>query len=154
MIFGGIQFILVLMQTENEEVNIAMGSRFRNFMSGRYGNDQLNRLMVVIAVIGAVLTWFLHSNITYIISIVFLILAYVRMFSRNIQQRSAENARYLEFKDRFLGIFRGRRGSWGQQSAYKIFICPGCGQKIRIPKGKGHIMITCPRCHTSFKKRT
>ncbi len=37
---------------------------------------------------------------------------------------------------------------------YKYFNCPNCNQKVRVPKGKGKIEITCPKCHTSFIRKT
>ncbi len=37
---------------------------------------------------------------------------------------------------------------------YKYFNCPNCNQKVRVPKGKGKIEITCPKCRTSFIRKT
>ena len=37
---------------------------------------------------------------------------------------------------------------------YKYFVCPGCGQICRVPKKRGKITITCPRCHASFDRRS
>ena len=31
-------------------------------------------------------------------------------------------------------------------------ICPTCGQEVRVPKGKGHIRITCPKCKGQFDR--
>ena len=41
-----------------------------------------------------------------------------------------------------------------QRKIYRIFYCPTCKQKIRAPKGKGKIQITCPKCKTEFIRRT
>lgn len=37
---------------------------------------------------------------------------------------------------------------------YKIINCIKCTTRLRIPKGKGNIVITCPKCKTKFKTRT
>ncbi|MCR5726512.1 MAG: hypothetical protein K6G24_03500 [Lachnospiraceae bacterium] len=37
---------------------------------------------------------------------------------------------------------------------YRIFDCPMCSQKLRVPKGKGKIEITCRRCGHVFIRRS
>lgn len=37
---------------------------------------------------------------------------------------------------------------------YKIINCPSCPSRLRIPKKVGNLVITCPKCKTSFKTRT
>ncbi|MFR9190485.1 MAG: hypothetical protein ACLVL7_09865 [Anaerotruncus massiliensis (ex Togo et al. 2019)] len=37
---------------------------------------------------------------------------------------------------------------------HRRFRCPSCGQKVRVPRGKGRICITCPRCRVEFVRRT
>ena len=32
--------------------------------------------------------------------------------------------------------------------------CPGCGNTLRVPKGKGKLYVTCPRCGERFIKKT
>ena len=41
-----------------------------------------------------------------------------------------------------------------QKKIYKFYTCGQCGQKVRVPKGKGKIEITCPKCRNTFIKRT
>lgn len=47
-----------------------------------------------------------------------------------------------------------RKAQQEANAGYRIFVCPKCSQKIRIPKGKGKIMVRCPKCGEEFAKRT
>jgi ribosomal protein L37AE/L43A len=37
---------------------------------------------------------------------------------------------------------------------HRYFKCPDCKTKLRVPKHKGKIIITCPKCKTEFKRKT
>lgn len=130
-------------------------SKFRDsmnsFMAGRYGNDNLNRFMLYVSIALLIVDMFVKSSILYLIPIVLLVIIYIRMLSRNVEARYAENERFLSIRDSFLGIFR--RGG-RSEAGYRIYVCPKCRQKIRIPKGKGKIRIRCPRCGHEFIKRS
>ena len=124
------------------------------FMSGRYGADQLSRFTLAVSLVLLVANIFTNLRIVYLAALVVLAWCYYRMFSRNIAKRSAENQKYLnavwKLKVRF-GKFRNRVV---QSKNYHIYKCPSCGQKIRIPRGKGKICITCPKCRTEFQKKS
>lgn len=133
-----------------------MKEKLQRFMMGRYGVDSLNKFMIVMALVLMILSMLTGSrgSILYLLSIVLLILTYVRMLSRNHYKRANENAKYLN-------ITRGFRGKLNKQKRYAnerkfnhIYTCPSCRQKIRIPKGKGKIMVTCPKCKTQFMKKS
>ena len=36
----------------------------------------------------------------------------------------------------------------------RYFICPRCRQTVRVPRHKGKIAITCPKCKERFERRT
>lgn len=123
-------------------------------MIGRYGMDQLGQFMIWFGIIAMLLSTFIRSSILSAVSFVILIICYVRMFSRNINKRYTENQKFLVWKDKFLGFFKNYKGQRGQNKKYHIYRCPTCKQKIRIPKGKGKICITCPKCHAEFIRRS
>ena len=50
-------------------------------------------------------------------------------------------------------IREGRTGDFRSEKPW-VFVCPTCKQKLRVPRGKGKISITCPKCATSFIKKT
>ncbi len=131
---------------------------FDNFMSGRYGSDNLSRFLLGVCLVCLVLSFFVLPGFFYVLALAALIWGYYRMLSRNCVARSEENEKYLEIKDNLLGRFQ----KTGQQASkrasetkdYHIYKCPSCGQKIRIPRGKGKICITCPKCGQEFQKRS
>ena len=126
-----------------------MKERMQRFMAGRYGNDQLNQFIFIVAIISMVLEIITRQSLFYT-----LILAYVRVFSRNINKRYEENMKFLQKKDAILNKFRRQKYYAAQRRNFHIYTCPQCKQKIRIPKGKGKISITCPKCRTSFIKKS
>lgn len=153
---------------------------FRNglqrFFIGRNGPDQLCRFTSLAALVLFIITLFTHSGILYIIALALIIYSYFRMMSKNVQKRYLENQRYLQVSDRVKSFFKNiwwkpraawteftRRVKYGSNQAqekrrekaqYKIFKCPDCGQKIRIPRGHGTVEITCPKCQRIFRGRT
>ena len=131
-----------------------MKERMQRFMDGRYGNDQLNQFIFIVAIISMVLEIITRQSLFYTLTLVLLILAYVRVFSRNINKRYEENMKFLQKKDAILNKFRKQKYYAAQRRNFHIYTCPQCKQKIRIPKGKGKISITCPKCRTSFIKKS
>ena len=131
-----------------------MKERMQRFMAGRYGNDQLNQFIFIVAIISMVLEIITRQSLFYTLTLVLLILAYVRVFSRNINKRYEENMKFLQKKDAILNKFRKQKYYAAHLRNFHIYTCPQCKQKIRIPKGKGKISITCPKCRTSFIKKS
>ena len=127
---------------------------FRSFMCGRYGNDSLNRFLVLLSFVFTLISMFVKLRWVFYIAVVSLVIAYFRMFSRNLQKRYAENIRFLSYRERVLTFFHRRNTYSSSQPGFKIYRCPGCSQKIRVPKGKGKILISCPKCSAKFQKRT
>ncbi|MCC8068005.1 MAG: hypothetical protein LIO94_13030 [Clostridiales bacterium] len=131
-----------------------MRRRFEEFMSGRYGTDDLSKFMLAVCLVLLVVNLFTNQPLIYFLELVILVLIYYRKFSSNYVKRSEENEKYLDIVQDIRGRFQkaGRRAS--QSKDYHIYKCPSCGQKIRIPRGKGKICITCPKCHTEFQKKS
>lgn len=133
-------------------------NKFRDWvyrvMQGRYGVDELNRLFLILTLALMVLSTFVRTPILSAAVTVLLLLIYYRMFSRNISKRYAENEKYRALKNRIMGIFRGDLRMNAGDPYHKIFRCPSCRQKVRVPKGKGHIQIRCPKCGREFIKET
>ena len=134
-----------------------MREKLQRFMYGRYGSDELSKAMLIAMLVCAVLTWFTNGGLDTVLSVAMwalLIYSYVRMFSKNHGKRWAENQKYLSFKNRILGRINKEKNYAQQRKTHRIYSCPGCKQKIRVPKGKGRIEISCPKCKTKFIKRS
>ena len=129
-----------------------MKEKLRRFMIGRYGTDELSKFMMAVVVVLWLLNIFTKNRFFYSWSALVLLLAYFRMLSRNIQKRYQENQKFLEIKSKVLAKIRKEKSNMEQRKTHHIYQCPSCKQKIRIPRGKGRICITCPRCKTQFTK--
>ncbi|MCC8044953.1 MAG: hypothetical protein LIP12_05575 [Clostridiales bacterium] len=127
---------------------------FSNFMSGRYGTDDLSKFSLAVCLVLLIINIFTSQPIVYILALALLVWSYFRMFSRNYVQRSAENEKYMNFVQSIRGRFGKAERRAKQSKDYHIYKCPSCGQKIRIPRGKGKICITCPKCRKEFQKRS
>lgn len=132
--------------------------RFERWMAGRYGEDELSRFLLIVLLVLLVANMFVGNAVVGTVTAALLFWVYFRMFSRNTAKRWEENQRYLRIKEKIAGFFHiGQGKGSGQDNAnadYRIYRCPKCGQKIRIPKGHGKVEITCPKCRTRFRKRT
>lgn len=123
-------------------------------MIGRYGTDDLSKFMLGSAVGLMLINLIVRIRLFNTLVLLLLILVYVRMFSKNIQKRYQENLKYLDYQNRFFRIFRKQKQTAQDLKTNHIYKCPNCKQKIRIPRGKGKIVITCPKCKTEFTKKS
>ena len=131
-----------------------MRDKIYRFMQGRYGTDDFYKFLFWVALIGIVLNWFFKSQaLSWVVT---LILAYAmyRVLSKNHSARYAENQKYLQATAKFRYWFDQQKKLMEERKYHHIYTCPKCRQKIRIPKGKGKIMIRCPKCHHEFQKRS
>lgn len=132
--------------------------RFAQFMQGRYGSDPFNRFLGILAIIFFIISLFFMRvpgvRFFYWISIALVVYQFFRMFSRNIEARRKELDLYFKVTDKIRGFFGVQKRRWNERSEYAYFKCPQCKVQVRVPRGRGKIEITCPRCRTSFIKRT
>ena len=115
-------------------------------MEGRYGSDKLNTAILVAALVLVLVYTFLPlglvKTVLWILSYVLMFWAIYRMLSRNTYRRYQENRRFLQFVD---GI---------RDREHRYYDCPNCRQRVRVPRGKGKISISCPKCREKFVRKT
>ena len=131
-----------------------MKEKFYRFMQGRYGSDDFSKFLVGVGMAMIILNLLTRSSIFNLLFWVCLIYSYFRMFSKNYSARYAENQKFLSLKNQFKYKLENHKRLREQKKIYHIYSCPYCKQKIRIPKGKGTIIVTCPKCKQEFGKRS
>lgn len=113
----------------------------------RYGNDNFNYLLLVLALI------FAFVKDSWIASLILIAMALFRALSTNITRRQQEayiiNSFLAKWSRKIKNAFNKVR-----YANKVVFICPNCGQKLSVPKGKGTVRITCKRCGKTFEGRT
>lgn len=128
------------------QLGAKLSAGFQRFMTGRYGTDKLNMYILGAGVIVCLLTmfipWALGDLVLSLLSYILLFWAMFRTFSRNTYKRYQENRRFLLFLDRI------------KDREHRYFHCPKCRQPVRVPKGKGKIAITCPKCREKFIRKS
>lgn len=122
-------------------------------MYGRYGVDAFGKSMLYALLVLIVLSVFVRSSLLNLLICALLLYAYYRMLSKNHAKRYAENQKYLQIKYRIQRQFRTKTAQVKDREN-RIFKCPACGQKVRVPRGKGKISIHCPKCQKDFVKRS
>ena len=131
-----------------------MGNRVARFMYGRYGNDALNRFLTVLYLILLLLSCFRVMWYLIFPAFAILLLTYFRCFSRKIYRRQRENAVYLRAVRPLQNSFRLQKNKRRDRKTHCYLKCKHCKAVLRVPKGKGLIDVTCPRCKRITVKRT
>ena len=126
----------------------------RRFMAGRYGSDQLNNALLLLGLVLIVVEWISRWRWVSIFVLALLILCYFRMFSRNIQARYAENQWFLRRWGPVSNRLRNMLARFRDRKTHRYFKCPQCKHRLRVPRGRGKINITCPHCHHQFIRKS
>lgn len=131
----------------------------RRMMMGRYGNDQLGNFLFVTYLLLFVLQLIFRTTVVgpvlILLSYFLIILYFFRCLSRNIYKRQMENQKFLKAWNPVKNYFKFWRLRIKERSGTKkLYRCPKCHQTIRVPKGRGKIAISCPKCRFEFIKKT
>ncbi len=123
-----------------------IGNGLRKFMTGRYGTDKLNTVILFTGVVLCLVAMFIPFPLVKLaltmVSYGLMFWAIFRSLSRNIYKRYRENRKFLILLDRV------------KDREHRYFDCPRCRQPVRVPRGTGKIAISCPKCKEKFIKKT
>lgn len=131
-----------------------MGDGLRRLMQGRYGQDELNFFLDGAALVLIVLSWVPYLGILLLPATALLFWALFRCYSKNLPARQAERAAYLRLRGKFTGFFALQKRKWTDRKQFRYFRCKQCGAVLRVPKGKGEVKVTCPKCHSQTTTKT
>ena len=128
------------------QISAKLSAAFRNFMAGRYGTDRLNMAILGVGLAASLLSVLIKfapvNLVLFFLSYGMMFWAIFRSLSRNTYKRYQENRKFLQLTGRM------------KDREHRYFDCPKCRQMVRVPRGKGKISITCPRCREKFVKKT
>lgn len=123
---------------------------FGRMFIGRNGPDQLSLAMMLLALVLSFVPW----TYMFILSLALTGTAIWRMFSRNIDKRRKENFMLMKLVNNIKTWYYKLNARRQQNKQYRIFKCPQCGQKLRVPRGKGKVAIKCSKCGNKLIKTT
>ena len=129
-----------------------LSEKLRRMMAGRYGVDAFSRFLAALALV-LVLANIYFQSFLGTIALILLILVYARAFSRDYAKRSRENARFLAWFAPITRFYNRLRTRFTDRE-HRYLRCPKCKERLRVPRGKGNIRITCPKCGESFERKT
>lgn len=130
-----------------------MREKMSRAMYNRYGFDGFGKFLFIFGLVLMLGSQFIPNvyvrRSVYVVSILILVYEYMRIFSTKRDKRARENYRFYAIIGKIKGIF-----GFGFDKNYRYFKCPGCKQKIRVPRHHGKIEITCKKCGRKFVKHT
>lgn len=129
-------------------------NRFRNWMIGRYGGDQFGIFLLIVSFVASIVLMFVPIPLVGWLGWIPLVFAIYRMFSKQIEKRQKENYAFLRKWGAVRTWWWQLKSRIKDSKTHRFYKCPNCKQKLRVPKGKGKINITCTKCGTKFTKKT
>lgn len=123
-----------------------MAEAFARFMYGRYGTDELTLAMLVFAMVLSLLSAMFQAGFLSLLSTVVLVLGIMRCFSKKCEKRRSEYFKYMEYRQRAANEMKFVKMRWRDRKVCHYFKCKNCKTVYRVPKGRGKIEATCPKC--------
>lgn len=124
------------------------------YMNGRYGYDEFSKFLIIVGLIFGIVANFAGGVWVSAVGIAIIAFGVLRILSKEKNNRYKELNKYLAVKLKVQSVYRKTKNRWVQRKAYKFIKCPNCKQKLRIPRGKRKLKVTCPSCKQSFIKKS
>lgn len=137
-----------------------LNDKLQSFMIGRNGADRLSRWSLGAACIALIINMWFPNIFCSVISYALLFYSMYRVFSKNVAAREEEEQKFDDFLDRLKPGSKKRRDSGfttrgnapknttkSNTSTKTTIVCEECGQSLSVPKGRGKLKVTCPKCN-------
>lgn len=144
--------------------------------------DELNKALLITAGVCYLLSFVLNryagaSTLFRLLFAAAAVFLAIRLFAGNPAARNNENMKFLScvtavkefFRRPFQNGTSAQRPSsaktanglldkwkkqWREYRTYRYLICPQCSQRLRVPRGRGKIRVTCTRCRNQFNAKS
>lgn len=126
--------------------------RLMQFMSGRYGVDNLFYVLLIGAMALSVVNIFARLWALQLIVYAIVFFAVFRFLSRNTSARAREN-QYVKGIINKMITARNTRRLRKADFTHIYKKCPYCHATLRLPRRKGKHTTVCPKCSKSFRVR-
>ena len=129
-------------------------ARMQQFMIGRYGNDEFTLFLLIISLIFSFLGNFKPLRVLYFIGLIIICYSLFRAMSKNYEARRKELNWYLRWSEKPKAELKLLGNRFRDRKTHKYFKCRECKTVLRVPKNRGKIEITCPKCRAKIVKKT
>ena len=131
-----------------------LAQKLQQFMAGRYGNDEFTLFLSIAGLILGLLANFKYLGFLYYIGAILIFFSLFRTLSKNYNARRKELNWYLLWSAKPKAEIKLLINRIQERETHKYFKCKKCKAVLRVPKGRGKIEITCPKCSAKVIKKT
>lgn len=119
-------------------------------MQGRNGPDALYKALIALYFALFIINIFVPSRLLSLLALALPVIAFYRVFSKDVVKRASENRQYLQLQGRATKWIKQIRSRWSERKTHRYRKCPNCHTTLRLQKKIGTVQVTCPVCHTQF----
>ncbi len=129
-------------------------SKMQQFTAGRYGSDRFTLFLTILGLVSASLGNFKYLRFLYFVGVAMIIFGLFRSLSKNYEARRKELNWYLVWSEKPKAQIKLLMNKIRDRKTHRYFKCKECKTVLRVPRGRGKIEITCPKCRKKTIKKT
>lgn len=128
--------------------------KMAEWLRGRQGPDDIVVFCTNLALVLVVVNIFVRAGWLGWVALALIAYSIFRIQSKNLGARAQENAAFLKALGPARPWVQNPKRAFAEAKEYKHVKCSSCGQRVRVPRGKGKLRVTCPKCKTKFEVRS